>query len=283
MSLIGFFNEVDPEVCGGKGKNLVLLFSAGFPIPPGFVVTYDAYNNYIELGEMSVQLSEVITSHYEQLVLDNGDAGVSVRSSASAEDSFAASFAGQYDSYLYISSASELLQKTCDCWKSLRSDRARLYRKKMNIPENDLKMAVVVQKMVEPRSAGVLFTASVYPGNKPAMVLESSWGCGEMVVSGQATPDCFIISTEDQLKVVERLLGKKEILMRGGASGPVIKSTTRELQSRFSLTDEEIFHLCRMGRQIERHFGCPQDIEWALDHDGNLFILQSRPITKPGN
>lgn len=277
----GFFHEVDAAKSGGKGKNLVELTGALFPVPPGFILTFDAFLEYKELGRMSEEIKGQVSSRYRQLCLETGSPFVAVRSSASAEDLQNASFAGQYDTYLYIGSEAELYQRIVDCWNSLYSQRAMVYRERMKIPGSDLKMAVIVQTMIDPRSAGILFTAHCHGDNGMAMVVESNWGCGETVVSGTVTPDHFVLSRHEPFTILERLPGKKEILLRAGKSGPVETNTTEEQRMAESLTIDQLGRLRRMGLEIERHFGCPQDIEWALAHDGRLFILQSRPITGP--
>ena len=224
-------------------------------MPDGFVVTVEAYSRFRQTGHMSDDIKKMTVDCYRRLKQENGNSGVAVRSSASAEDLAAASFAGQYDTYLYVKSEEELFKRVVDCWHSLYSERAVLYREKMHIPEKDLQMAVVVQTMVESHSAGVLFTDYAYAGHSAVMVVESGWGCGESIVSGRTTPDCFIVSSRPPHKIMEKI------------PGPL------------SLTDGEVLRLCRLGRRVEHHFGSPQDIEWALDRGGNLFILQSRPIT----
>lgn len=279
--MVGFFHEVDPAESGGKGKNLIALTRACFPVPPGFIVTFEAYTRFRETGCMSEEVKQGVSACYRQLVRDTGQPFAAVRSSASAEDMKTASFAGQYDTYLYVGSEQELFKRITDCWYSLFSERAAAYRKRMAVPGKDLKMAVVVQSMIDPAAAGILFTTHPYHGeNQKAMVVESGWGCGEMVVSGKITPDHFVVSREEPFTVLERLPGKKDILLRGGESGPVTEKTPLGQIEEYSLTDDQLVRLCQMGIEIEHHFGCPQDIEWALDKENNFFILQSRPITR---
>lgn len=279
--MIGFFHEVDPAESGGKGKNLIALTTACFPVPPGFIVTFGAYTRFRETGGMSEEVKQGVSACYRRLVRETGEPFVAVRSSASAEDLKVASFAGQYDTYLYVGSKEELFKRIMDCWHSLFSERAAAYRKRMAVPGEGLKMAVVVQSMIDPGAAGVLFTAYPYHGeNQKVMVVESGWGCGEPVVSGKITPDHFVVSREKPFTVLERMPGKKDILLRGGESGPVTEKTPVGQIGEYSLTDDQLARLCQMGIEIEHHFGCPQDIEWALDKEGEIFILQSRPITR---
>lgn len=280
FQIIGFFHEVDPAKSGGKGKNLIALTRACFPVPPGFILTFDAYSQFRETGCMSEEVKEGVSACYRRLVRDTGGPFVAVRSSASAEDKKTASFAGQYDTYLYVGSEEELFKRILDCWHSLFSERAVAYRKRMEVSTKDLKMAVVVQSMIDPRAAGILFTAYSYHGeNQKVMVVESGWGCGEPVVSGKITPDFFMVSRKEPFTVLERMPGKKDIQIRGGESGPVEEKTPVERIEEYSLTENQLARLCQMGIEIEHHFQCPQDIEWALDKEDNFFILQSRPIT----
>lgn len=276
--MIEFFQSADTEQSGGKGRNLIALTKASFPVPPGFIVMFDEYREYRETGKISADAARRIFGHYRQLCDETGNRFVSVRSSASAEDLRSASFAGQYDTYLYVQSEEELLSRIVDCWNSLNSERARVYRERMNVPAANLQMAVVVQAMIDPKSAGVLFTKYPYNGMN-AMVVESSWGCGETVVSGRVTPDHYVVSANEPYAVLEKLPGKKDIRLRGGEAGAVEEGIDGEERERESLTEDELFHLCRLGKRVEGHFGFPQDIEWALDGDGEIYILQSRPVT----
>lgn len=283
QSMIGFFHEVDPNKSGGKGRNLVELTKACFPVPPGFILTFDAFLEYRKQGRMPEELKEFISTYYKQLSREAGGPFVAVRSSASAEDLKTASFAGQYDTYLYVGSEAELSRRIVDCWDSLYSQRSVVYRERLKISGDDLKMAVVVQAMIDPRAAGILFTAYSHSHNGMAMVVESGWGCGETVVSGKITPDHYVVSRDELFTVLARILGKKEIVLRSGESGPMETNTSEEQRMADSLSYEELRRLCRIGREIERHFGSPQDIEWALSDDGRFFILQSRPITRLNN
>jgi len=278
--MIDFFQNVDPGKSGGKGRNLIALTKASFPVPPGFIVTYDGYRSYRESGRMSEELKRKVSAYYRQLCRETGGRFVSVRSSASAEDLKAASFAGQYDTFLYVHSEEELFARIVDCWNSLYSERATAYRERMKIPAADLQMAVVVQAMIDPRSAGILFTEYSYAGKKKVMVVESAWGCGETVVSGKVTPDHFVVSRDESFTLLETLPGNKDIQLRGGDSGPVEMSVPAGRKESDSLTGGELARLCSLGKKIEDIFGRPQDIEWALDDNGAIFILQSRPVTK---
>ena len=199
MNLAGFFDEVDPDKCGGKGRNLIALIEHGFPVPRGFIVTVDAYSQFKSKSEMPENAARAITDCYQRLVAACGHGRVAVRSSASAEDSGIASFAGQYDTYLGVEGVQAVLRHVVKCWRSLDSERSVLYRQMMKLPDEDLEMAVVVQTMLSPRSAGVVFTANPYTMDKNMMIVESSRGLGENVVSGTVAPDYFEVSKNDGL------------------------------------------------------------------------------------
>ncbi|UCH96075.1 MAG: PEP/pyruvate-binding domain-containing protein [Candidatus Aminicenantes bacterium] len=282
--MIGFFHEVDPNKSGGKGKNLVELKNASFPVPPGFILTYDAYSRFKEANQIPGEMKELISTYYKELSRKTGSSMVAVRSSASAEDLQTASFAGLYDTYLYVNSEEKLFKRIVDCWHSLFSERATAYRKRMKVTETHPKMAVIVQTMVDPKSAGILFTTQPYQGkgktNQKVMMVESNWGCGETVVAGTATPDRFVISKNQPYTILEKIPGEKEVFLQGSQSGPITKQTPPDRRRNLSLTHHELTRLCHLGNQMERHFAAPQDIEWALTNDGKIFILQSRPITK---
>lgn len=278
--MIGFFQEVDPAKSGGKGKNLVELRDASFPVPPGFILTYNAYSLFKETGQMPGEIKAAVSKCYRELSQQTGSSLVAVRSSASAEDLQIASFAGLYETYLYVNSEENLFKSITGCWHSLFSERAMAYQQRMKIPAHNLKMAVIVQTMIDPESAGILFTGCPYQGNdKTVIMVESNWGCGETVVSGKATPDRFIISKNEPYTIYEKSPGEKEVVLQGGKLKSPVQNTLKKPQEEFSLTDDELKRLCQLGDKIERHFGHPQDIEWALTNDGKIVILQSRPIT----
>lgn len=283
--MVGFFNEVNPDQSGGKGKNLIELWRASFPVPPGFIITFEAHRQFQETGKMSREVKNLLAYYYRRLKQETGSPFVAVRSSASAEDLENASCAGQYETFLYVHSGKELLRRIVDCWNSLYSQKAAAYRQRMNIPSEDLEMAVVVQSMVEARSAGVLFTSQPYMSDhrqtEKLVVVESSWGCGETVVSGLVTPDYFEVAKNSSgtYAVKKKFLGKKDSARRNGGSGQMMQPTSIEERQAYSLTDHQLLHLCRLGDSIEHHFGSPQDIEWALDRHDRFFILQCRPVT----
>jgi pyruvate,water dikinase len=279
MNLAAFFDEVDRDKCGGKGRNLVALHEKGFPVPQGFIVTVDAYSQFKSKTEMPEAAVRAITDCYERLVAASGNERVAVRSSASTEDSAVASFAGQYDSSLGIEGVQAVLQHIVECWRSLYSARSILYRQRMKLPEEDLEMAVVVQTMLAPRSAGVVFTANPYTMDKNVMIVESSWGCGENVVSGTVTPDYFEILKNDRFDIVKSMPGSKETVDFSKTDLPEEGSGSKP-RPIYSIAEEPLKKLCGVAREIEHAFGGPQDIEWAIEDDCSISILQSRPLTR---
>ena len=280
MQFIKHFSEIDDEdlpQVGGKGLNLGKLVRAGFPVPNGFCVTTDAYRLSVqgvseqnEGGIKDVELPpELLTAiHTAREKLQTTT--LAVRSSATSEDLAEASFAGQQDTFLNVTS-DKLLDTLKACWASLWSERAIIYRQTRKITDEGLAMAVVIQEMCDADVSGVLFT--VAPFNKDASIIESNWGLGESVVSGAITPDNFQVSRETG-EVLERNIATKcEMVTAVGASE--VPSARQDVPS---LTDAELQQLAHLGRQVETHYGQPMDIEWALA-DGQFVLLQSRYIT----
>ncbi len=280
MQFIRRFSEIDendlPRV-GGKGLNLGKLTKAGFSVPQGFCVSTDAYRFSVEcLSEenasnvkdvvLAPELIEAILIARKELRTDT----VAVRSSATAEDLEDASFAGQQDTFLNVKS-DEILNALKACWASLWSERAIAYRRTQGIPNEGLAMAVVVQEMCAADVSGVLFTVS--PFNENVSIVESNWGLGESVVSGEITPDSFQISRETGEVLEKTVAIKREMITTSGVS-----EVSSAQQNTPSLTDEQLKQLGQIGIQVETFYGRPMDIEWALS-DGEFVLLQARPIT----
>ncbi|MEK6224723.1 MAG: PEP/pyruvate-binding domain-containing protein [Chloroflexota bacterium] len=255
----------DLSEAGGKGANLGELRRAGFPVPDGFVITTAAYalaaeaagvtgetpaNSRLRLAASPVPagIADAVRDAYRAL----GASAVAVRSSATAEDLPDASFAGQQDTILSVSGEDAVLDAVRKCWASLWNDRAVAYRQTHEVPARGLRLAVVVQRMVDAQSAGVLFTADPITGRRRRAAIEAVRGLGEQLVSGAVNPDHFIVDTRSGA-VLER---------RGD-----------------TLSDAQLRDLAALGARIEEHFGRPQDIEWAIDKAGKLWIVQSRDIT----
>jgi len=302
------------DLVGGKGANLGELLSQGIRVPPGFVLTSKAYRYFLDYNnlrekiisilkeekdsatassrikqlilsaEIPPDLEEITLNAYEELVKQVGkEILVAVRSSATAEDIESASFAGQQDTYLNVE-RSQLFEKIKLVWASLFNERAIEYRKSKGIDPSKMEMAVVIQKMVNSRSSGVMFTLNPANGDRNFIVIESSWGLGEAVVGGMVTPDEVVISKHD-LKIVDRRISKKNLKI---IYDPHLKANREvEIQGKESespsITDEEAIELAKLAVKIEKHYEVPMDIEWAIDGDltfpDNVFIVQARPET----
>ncbi|MFP3196971.1 MAG: pyruvate, water dikinase [Sulfolobaceae archaeon] len=302
------------SVAGGKGANLGELIAFGIRVPPGFVITSNAYKYFIEYNNLKEKIKEVLEKESDEesasekirsLILSalvpkdleesiykgydslskmvGKEVLVAVRSSATAEDIGEASFAGQQDTYLNVS-RSELIEAVKKVWASLYAARAISYRKAKSIDQLNISMAVVVQKMVNSRSAGVMFTLHPSTGDRNYIVIESSWGLGESVVGGKVTPDEVIIE-KSSLKIVERRLSHKisKIVYDPVARKNKTVQLTGEEADTMSINDEEAIELAKLALKIEEHYGRPMDIEWAIDSDlkfpDNVFIVQARPET----
>lgn len=307
------------EKLGGKCTSLAIMTKAGAPVPPGFAVTTDAFDAVMTQTDLQTQIRNLLegldfedvkavdaisdkirslileqtvpqevhdeTHHaYEALMqLCGGEVAVAVRSSATAEDLPDASFAGQQDTYLWIVGRSNVMHKIRECWASLYTSRAMTYRNANNIPEEGLSMAVAVQKMVNSRTSGVAMTIDPTNGDKSKIVVDASWGLGEMVVSGEVTPDNFVID-KVMMHPVKRIIGDKhEELIPDGKGGITRKEVDEARRNSPSLSDEELIAVARLAKSAEKHYGCVQDIEWAIDADlpegKNVLLLQSRPET----
>ncbi|MFE5410668.1 PEP/pyruvate-binding domain-containing protein [Microbacterium sp. NPDC056569] len=267
----------DIAAVGGKAANLGELIRAGFDVPPGFCVTTEAYRravrgSSVESGEitdaaaaraavLAAALPEEVAAAVREAYgrLEPGSGPVAVRSSATAEDLPGASFAGQQDTYLDVAGIDDVLDAVHRCWASLWTDRAVAYRTAQGIDGAGVALAVVVQRMVDARSAGVLFTADPVTGRRRQAVLDAARGLGEAVVSGSVDPDHFVVDT-----ATGRILDRR----RGGSA-----------EEAASVSDVQVRTLAALGDRVERSFGRPQDIEWAIGADGHAWLTQSRPIT----
>ncbi|MCU4925708.1 phosphoenolpyruvate synthase [Halobacteria archaeon AArc-dxtr1] len=292
---------------GGKGASLGELTSAALPVPPGFVVTTDAYRSFIQAAEISEELHTAIdvdttdpselaaaAERAQELIrktpvpaeirtalrsayheIGGGEAFVAVRSSATAEDLPDASFAGQQETFLNVTEES-LLDRVRACWASLFTQRALYYRKEFGFDHEDVAIAVVVQEMVAAEKSGVLFTADPTTGAKRT-IIEAAWGLGEAVVSGAVSPDNYSVSPSGE---IDATIAEKRVMhVKDETSGETVERTVPdEKRNRRVLSDNEIETLVALGEQIENHYDSPQDVEWAIA-DGETYLLQSRPIT----
>ncbi|RKU34692.1 hypothetical protein C6495_06920 [Candidatus Poribacteria bacterium] len=292
MQFIKHFSEIMDEDLGhvgGKGLNLGKLTRAGFAVPNGFCVTTDAYRFSVkEVSKIAKDIAlapaliTAIQDAHAQLKTDT----VAVRSSATAEDLGDASFAGQQDTFLNVTS-DMLLDAVTACWASLWASRAIAYRQTQGITDEGLAMAVVVQEMCPAEISGVLFTVSPFDEN--VCIIESNWGLGESVVSGEITPDNFQVSRETG-EIVKKTIAKKTEMVSalekhayGEDSDSVGTLSKRETvpiakQDMPSLTDAQLKSLAKLGMQVEAFYGQPMDVEWAFA-DGEFVLLQARPIT----
>ncbi len=293
---------------GGKAANLGELTNAKLPVPPGFCVTTTAYalvaaglqsvldahaqaggdaqrltdmaqaaRNCILAATIPTEIADAITAAYG--VLGSGEPiPVAVRSSATAEDLPIASFAGQQDTYLNIVGVEAVLDAVQRCWASLWTDRAVSYRESLGLDQSNVKLAVVVQRMIESSVAGVLFTANPVTGKRRQAVIDANPGLGEAVVSGATNPDHFVVNTATG-DIVERRLGDKRVVIRGSAGGGTLRNEASDGSNEACLTDEQIRVLAELGARVEAYYGQPQDTEWAIDPSGELWLTQARPIT----
>jgi pyruvate,water dikinase len=281
-----WFDEIgldDRASVGGKGASLGELRGAGIDVPPGFVVTASAFRRFASRdGGVAVpaELAEAVARAYRALCANAVDAPVAVRSSATDEDGADASFAGLQDTYLWVRGETAVAEAIGRCWASLYNDAAVSYRARLGIADDAVAMGVVVQRMVNAHAAGVMFTRSPLTGDRSVIAISSSFGLGSAVVGGEVTPDEFLV--DKVTGVVRRTtISRKEIRHVPNESG----SGTREevvpddLQTQATLDAAAIARLVEIGRAIEKHYGCAQDIEWARDASGDIFILQSRPET----
>jgi pyruvate, water dikinase len=296
---------------GGKGASLGELQRAGLPVPPGFVVTVAAFERALQAIDPAQSIAsrlaaldgdditaieratagiraEVTAAPVPTEVADAIKAGyaalgeekaVAVRSSAVGEDSAEASFAGLQDTYLWVRGAVAVLDNVRRCWASLYNAEAVTYRLRHGLAGQHAAMAVVVQQMVDPRSAGVMFTCSPTTGDRSVVAIEGSWGLGSVLVSGEVTPDSFTVNKVTG-EIIRRSIGTKLRLNRLAASGEgtTADDVPEQLRTRPCLEDEEIRALARLGVQVERHYGTAQDIEWAVTRD-QIVLLQSRAET----
>lgn len=293
---------------GGKGANLAELARGGWRVPPGYIVTTEAYGEFVASHDLQPRILELLAGYsgpdalaaldtlsarlrelFETNPMPYALAGailaayhasalaeVAVRSSATAEDLPGLAFAGQQETYLNVLGERALLDAVKKCWGSLWTARAIAYRNRNNISSENVALAVVVQKMVPSEASGVLFTANPVSGRRDETIIDASFGLGEAIVSGQVEPDHYVVRAPDW-RITERDLGAKALAIVPAAGGGT-SQVTRDAAQLPALTDEQMVELARMGAEVAAHFASPQDIEWALA-GGELYLLQSRPIT----
>jgi len=235
--------------------------------------------------EMVPEVEVDLRNAYRELCQVSGtqDIPVAVRSSATSEDSPDASFAGEHDTYLWIRGEEAVIDAVRRCWASLFTDRATCYRVEMGYEHKSVEMSVVIQKMVHPISAGVAFTLNPVNGDRSQVCIDSAWGFGESVVSGEVTPDNYLID-KVLMEIGQRKVSVKEMEFKLSDHDSVERAELDEERAKSpSLTDAQIKAIVKLAKLAEKHYGCPQDIEWAVDADlpegSNVVLLQSRPET----
>lgn len=305
----------DIPIAGGKAANLGELTSAGFDVPPGFVLTTESYDYYLkhndlasviekaladldissdvslqnasisirkafEEGEMPKDLETAILEEYKKLGKGKYPL-VAVRSSATAEDLPTASFAGQQDTYLNVSEPESLLLSVKKCWSSLFTPRAIAYRVSKHFEHDKVKLAVVVQRMVNSDISGIMFT--IDPNSElPHIIIEAGYGLGEALVGGKVTPDTYVVD-KFHSKILNRRISNQTWKLVRGESGECMRvDVPEELAKKQKMTDDQILRLADIGNQIEMHYGRPMDIEWAME-GGEMYIVQARPVTTLNN
>lgn len=320
---IVWFDRYEPEhkpFVGGKNSSLGEMMRAELPVPPGFAITTNAYGLIwadkglvddvndllrsidhddlaanreisnkirfrIEQSSVPDEVVSDITEAYDALCrhCDVEDVPVAVRSSATAEDMPDASFAGQQDTFLWIRGADAVVENVSRCWSSLFTDRAIAYRHSMGYLHEAIAMSVGVQKMVDPIASGVAFTLNPTTGDRSQVAVDASWGLGEAVVSGEVTPDNFLIDKVLR-EIVRREISDKHIEYRLTERGVVEKMEVEaDRRTNPCVSDDDLVAITILARRAEKHYGCPQDVEWAIDRHlptgENVVMLQSRPET----
>lgn len=305
----------DRPSVGGKGASLGELERAGIRVPPGFVITTHAFEHCLEalerqapvrdrIAQLDVENLPALDAHAQALrsrfegvalppdLLDaiaqahaalcgsQPETAVAVRSSATTEDAADASFAGLQDTYLWIKGAGETARMVRHCWASLYSTPSVSYRRRRGVPEQGVAMGVVVQRMVDARCAGVMFTRSPTSGDRSVITIEGAWGLGSAVVSGEVTPDRWVLGKITGEISIRTLSDKRSQQLPDPQGGVRTLPVPDELRNTACLTDAQLQELRQIARRIERHYGSAQDIEWAIDRESDqIWLLQSRPET----
>ncbi|WP_322509553.1 PEP/pyruvate-binding domain-containing protein [Anaerolinea sp.] len=307
--LVSFYDSsaLSLDLSGGKGANLAKLAQAGFPVPQGMILTTPAYLEFVLHNQLEDFIRSTIASlsnptleelekaseairaqfrrgqfpdHLKQELLSAyqrmGMPPVAVRSSATTEDLPDLSFAGQQDTFLNVRGETSLLKATIKCWSSLWTARAIGYRLRNQLPQENLALAVIVQSMVESEVSGVMFTANPLTGLRREVVINAILGLGEALVSGRSEPDEYLVQVSPA-RIISKRLGAKALSLKSESEGG-LQEDISDRSSLPALSDTQILALAEMGKQIERLYAFPQDIEWAIQKE-QIYILQSRPIT----
>ena len=314
-ALVAWFSDVDKDdvnIVGGKGANLGEMTQAKFPVPPGFIVTANAYYNFLKdnnletkikhlintvnfekqdsieqvskhikkeimQGEISEELKNDVYKAYKALGGVFKDALVAVRSSATAEDLATASFAGQQETYLNIKGEGNLIDNIRKGWASLFEPRAMFYRHEQHFDHLRIGIALVVQKMIESEKSGIMFTIDPVTNDKSKIVIEAIYGLGEYIVQGKVTPDHYEVAKDKNELIVKQTAEQNVKYVLKGDKNKEIKLSKKE-GSKQKISVKEIFALADLGRKLEKHYYFPQDIEWAIEK-GKVYIVQTRAVT----
>ena len=301
-------NKNDASIAGGKGASLGEMTQAGTPIPPGFVVLSDAFDKFLKETDLNVEIDSILdnVNHKEIYTIDNASEKikalllnaempkiisneikksfkqlkvkyVAVRSSATAEDSSSAAWAGQLESYLNTTEKN-LLENVKKCWASLFTPHAIFYRYEKNLHKQKISVAVVVQKMVDSEISGVAFSVHPVTQDENQLIIEASFGLGEAIVSGQVTPDSYVVEKKLRRIIDINVNIQDRGLHRAKINGSEWKSIQKKIGKKQVLSDKQILKLSELILKIENHYGFPVDIEWAFANN-KFYIVQSRPIT----
>jgi len=323
MEMIRDFKKItksDASIAGGKGASLGEMTSAGISVPPGFVVLSSAFDKFLESADLNVEIDSILhaVNHKEMRTVENASEKikdlilkapmpqdikeeitkefkklksqfVAVRSSATAEDSSSAAWAGQLDTFLNTTEKT-LLANVQKCWASLFTPRAIFYRFEKGLHNSKISVAVVIQKMIESEVSGIAFSVHPVTQDRNQIIIEAGYGLGEAIVSGQITPDSYVIEKSPR-RIIDKNISHQErgIYRKPKEGGPSADSgqvnewrtIPQDKDEKQKLTDEQILKLSELILQIENHYNSPQDIEWALEND-KFYITQSRPITTLG-
>ncbi|MSQ32008.1 MAG: phosphoenolpyruvate synthase, partial [Dehalococcoidia bacterium] len=312
-----WFNDVGKEdipVAGGKGANLGEMTRAGIPVPPGFIVTSQAYFEFLAKTKLSNKIKKLLSTtnvhdsgslnksaaKIKEIIVEAkmpdetadairrcyaelGEGYVAVRSSATAEDLPEASFAGQQSTFLNVNGTENVVKAVQGCWASLFEARAIFYRENQKFDHMKVGIAVPVQRMVQSEKSGVMFTIDPNNGNTNRIIIEAAYGLGEAVVSGSITPDLYVVDKEKRI-ILERRVNKQDWLLtrntssNGHSKGNMQMEIPPAKQVEQKLTDDEIMELSEIGVRLEGHYHAPQDVEWARE-GGNFYLVQARPLT----
>jgi len=310
MKFIKDFKEINKSdilIAGGKGANLGELMKIGIPVPSGFVILAEAFERFLEETDINVEIrarwdriniediesveesSEIVRAlilkakmpkDIEREILDAFKKlkakYVAVRSSATAEDSKIDSWAGELETYLNTTKEN-LIENIKKCWASLYAPRAIFYRFKRHLNKKPISVAVVVQKMIQSEISGVCFTVHPVTKDKNQMVIEAAWGLGEILVSGQITPDTYVIK-KDTLNILDKNINLQEKMIVRSKEGNKTVAIPKIKREKQKLSENQIQELAKLCIKIESHYKDPQDVEWALEKN-KFYIVQSRPIT----